>query len=183
MLWNTNKSFETLRKILGWSAGGVHKRIDENRELLELLWEEAPEFITKHQWVRNWIKNNDEFFTELLTAVPIEDGRFLSRVKTGQFPRPWPEEITESLIEAQKVWEAPKEWIEHAYPLQQITIKLQGTRHSERASIIGQLETVLDRLKAGDLYGYDHDDDYGYTFEVVAISNGPSFFDSAAGSK
>jgi hypothetical protein len=44
-------------------------------------------------------------------------------------------------------------WIVHAYPLQQVTLKLQGTRHSDKAAIIGQLEAVLARLKAGDTAG------------------------------
>ena len=39
-------------------------------------------------------------------------------------------------------------WIAHAYPLQQVTIKLQGTRHSDKTAIVAQLETVLARLKA-----------------------------------
>lgn len=38
-------------------------------------------------------------------------------------------------------------WIEHAYPLQQVTILLQGTRYSEREYIISQLEIILSRLK------------------------------------
>lgn len=76
-----------------------------------------------------------------------------------------------------------EDWIAHAYPLQQVTIKLQGTRHSDKAAVIGQLETVLARLKAGDSAGHDHDDDFGYTFEYVAASPGPSFFDAPAGSE
>ena len=74
-------------------------------------------------------------------------------------------------------------WIQHAYPLQQITIHLQGTRHSDRAAVIDQLETVLARLRRGDLAGADHDDDFGYRFEVVAASDGPSFFDDPAGTR
>ncbi len=73
-------------------------------------------------------------------------------------------------------------WIAYAYPLQQVTIKLQGTRHSDKADIVGQLETVLARLKAGDTSGQDHDDDFGYAFEYVASVPGPSFFDDPAGS-
>ncbi len=76
-----------------------------------------------------------------------------------------------------------EDWIAHAYPLQQVTIKLQGTRHSDKTAVIGQLETVLARLKAGDSAGHDHDDDFGYAFEYVAASPGPSFFDAPAGSK
>lgn len=68
-------------------------------------------------------------------------------------------------------------WIDHAYPLQQVTIKLQGTRHSDRAGIIKQLETVVQRLNAGDVTGQAHDDDFGYLFEYIEESPGPSFFD------
>lgn len=68
-------------------------------------------------------------------------------------------------------------WIDHAYPLQQLTIKLQGTRHSDRAWIIKQLETVVQLLNAGDTTGQAHDDDFGYLFEYIEESPGPSFFD------
>ena len=68
------------------------------------------------------------------------------------------------------------EWEAHAYPLQQIVIQLQGTRHSERESIIKQIEIVLERLRRGDVSGYSHDDDFGYRFEVLSESDGPSFF-------
>jgi hypothetical protein len=71
-------------------------------------------------------------------------------------------------------------WINHAYPLQQVTIKLQGTRHSDRAEIIKQLETVVARLKAGDMTGLEHDDDFGYSFEYIKTSPGLSFFDESA---
>ncbi len=74
-------------------------------------------------------------------------------------------------------------WATHAYPLQQLTIRLQGTRHSDKAAIIGQLEEVLARLNAGDVSGYEHDDDFGYWFEYVPASSGPSFFEESAGSK
>ena len=73
-------------------------------------------------------------------------------------------------------------WREHAYPLKQITIRLQGTRHSDNESIIKQLETITARLRAGDLSGYSHDDDFGYSFDSVS-SDGPSFFDAAFGDK
>jgi hypothetical protein len=73
------------------------------------------------------------------------------------------------------------EWMNHAYPLQQLTIKLQGTRHSNPASIIAHIKTVIDRLNAGDSTGQEHDDDFGYHFEFVKASPGPSFFDSPAG--
>lgn len=73
-------------------------------------------------------------------------------------------------------------WIAHAYPLQQVVIRLQGTRHSSKAAIVAQLETVLARLKAGDTSGQEHDDDFGYDFEYAASVPGPSFFDEPSGS-
>ena len=77
-----------------------------------------------------------------------------------------------------------EEWIEHAYPLRQVTIKLQGTKHSSREAIIDLLDAVLLRLKNGESYGYAHDDDYGYIFEYVdSVPNGPSFFDAPSGEK
>lgn len=71
-------------------------------------------------------------------------------------------------------------WIAHAYPLQQIRIELQGTRHSDRAAVIDQLETVLARLRDGELSGGVDDDDFGYRFVVDGNSAGPSFFDGPA---
>ena len=78
--------------------------------------------------------------------------------------------------------EPSAEWRKHAYPLKQITIRLQGTRHSSDESIIKQLETIIARLRAGDVSGYRHDDDFGYSFDFVS-SEGPSFFDTDCGSK
>lgn len=75
-----------------------------------------------------------------------------------------------------------QEWIEHAYPLQQITVQIQGTRHSDRAALIDQLETVIARLRTGEQRGSEHDDDCGYRFEVAMCTKGPSFFDQPAGS-
>ncbi|MGF6281821.1 hypothetical protein ABH908_000146 [Pseudomonas frederiksbergensis] len=74
-------------------------------------------------------------------------------------------------------------WINHAYPLNQLTIKLQGTRHSSPESIVALLGIVSKRLAAGVTKGYEHDDDFGYHFEWVKESPGPSFFDGPAGLK
>ena len=74
-------------------------------------------------------------------------------------------------------------WIKHAYPLQQIMIQLQGTRHSSRADLVDQLETVPARLKKGELEGTSHDDEFGYRFQVQTAAPGPSFFDDPVGVK
>lgn len=74
------------------------------------------------------------------------------------------------------------EWRQHAYPLKQITIRLQGTRRSNNESIINQLETIAARLRAGDVSGYQHDDDFGYSFDFETC-DGSSFFGTESGSK
>lgn len=65
---------------------------DENRELLELLQREAPEFLASHCWVEGWLASNDEFFSALASNVPITEGRFLGQAqrRPTEFPRPWP---------------------------------------------------------------------------------------------
>ena len=75
-------------------------------------------------------------------------------------------------------------WREQAYPLKQITIRLQGTRHSDVPHIVAQLDKIRDRLLQGDITGTDHDDDFGYAFSVAESPDGPSFFDDpSSGSK
>lgn len=70
-----------------------------------------------------------------------------------------------------------KAWIEHAYPLKQVYVQLQGTRHSSREDVIELLETVVAKLKAGDTQGGVNDDDFGYFFEYRDDVPGPSLFD------
>lgn len=88
-----------VRRILGWVGGGVHKRIDENRELLELLRNEVPDFVAAHPEVVNWLQSQDDFLCELADAVPISGGQFLHL--TGRpdrvFPRPWPGETEQTI--------------------------------------------------------------------------------------
>lgn len=81
-----------LKEILGFTGGGVHKRIDENRELLALLQRDAPDFVASHRWVEGWLASHDEFLVALADAVPITEGRFLDQYRghPERFPRPWP---------------------------------------------------------------------------------------------
>lgn len=71
--------------VLTRSEQGIHKRIDENRELLELMRERAPEFLQANFWVEGWLRSQDRFLTDLLKAMPITNHSI-----SGDFPRPWP---------------------------------------------------------------------------------------------
>lgn len=59
-----------------------------------------------------------------------------------------------------------------APPLEQLTVLLQGTRHSKRDTIVGQLEAVLKILRAGGNSREVHDDDFGYSFTYTSASSG-----------
>jgi hypothetical protein len=86
-------------------TGGLFKRIDENRELLQLLQEECPTFLREHRWIEGWIRGNDNFFTELRAILDLQvarnDGYAGYPVKAadgyvvlpggGTYPRGWPE--------------------------------------------------------------------------------------------
>ena len=71
-------------------GGGAHQRVDENRELLELLQSKAPFLLDQYPWIVGWLRANDEVFVEMgamATALGLEP-RF--GVRAG-FPRSWPE--------------------------------------------------------------------------------------------
>lgn len=70
-------------------------------------------------------------------------------------------------------------WKQHAYPLQLVTIELQGTRHSDLAAMLAQLDTVRARLLAGALAGEESDDDFGYRFRLSAPAE-PVFPEAAS---
>ncbi|MFH0134826.1 hypothetical protein ACGLHS_31750 [Variovorax sp. VaC1] len=164
------KKLEVLATTRG-DTGGLFKRIDENRELLEVLFREAPGFMQSHPWVEGWIKGNDAFFESVRSTLEIELHE-LHPFLADRVPRDWPEPLPERVAGLP----AP-DWKTHAYPLQQVTIKLQGTRLSNRAAIVGQLDTVRARLQVGEQNGHDHDDDFGYSFRYDRAVDGPSFFD------
>ena len=250
-----NKTLGLVKKILGRHHGGIYKRIDENRELLELLRREAPEFLTKQPWVVNWLESQDGFLCDLESAVPLADVQCPKQVSSTSrsFPRPWPVGTKESVATVRRDlstpggWSLPDDivfrvtrgditspipctfdqmidfldacgldlskdeaqiagiiagipfetdgaavrfeqvrrngaridWAMNAHPLKQIIVRLQGTRHSDPASMLQQVEEVVDRIKNGDLHGESSDDDFGYMFSVDLRSDNPSIFGNA----
>lgn len=78
--------FQSVLDVLTFSQRGVFKRIDENRELLELLQREAPDFLERFGWVEGWIHSQDEFLVDLSKFVPDE----YQPKHSYKFPRPYP---------------------------------------------------------------------------------------------
>ena len=77
-----NARLRAIESVMKFTGGGIFKRIDENRELLELLQRESPEFLQKHPWVNLWIESQDEFYTELAKSAQMQ-------APQGHEPRPY----------------------------------------------------------------------------------------------
>ena len=66
-----NRKLENLRSVLTTTEAGIIKRIDENRELLELLDRYAPTVFQENPWVRGWIESQDIFLVKVAEAADI----------------------------------------------------------------------------------------------------------------
>lgn len=66
------KNNDVLCAVVKKSEGGILKRIDENRELLDLLNVAAPGFIDNHPWVIEWFKSQDDFLLKIANELKIK---------------------------------------------------------------------------------------------------------------
>ena len=69
---------------------GIYKRIDEQRELLELLQREAPDLLLRCPWIERWMKTQDEFLCELALIAGVENTTPAPAPFQCPYPRPWP---------------------------------------------------------------------------------------------
>lgn len=76
--------------ILEKYGGGVHKRVDENRELLELLQQRAPSLLQECFWIETWLQGNDEFLSALESLAERLGANNPVYPRGPRFPRPWP---------------------------------------------------------------------------------------------
>lgn len=81
----------SVAEVLKTHGGGIYKRIDENRELVEFLQNEAPDFLEKHPWViGSWLKSQDSFLCDLAASVPKSKKSQFKYEDSPAYPRPWP---------------------------------------------------------------------------------------------
>ncbi|MFL9886794.1 hypothetical protein PQR66_27395 [Paraburkholderia agricolaris] len=77
-------------QLAGRDCRRLIKRIDETRELVELLAAQAPDLLRTHPWVLLWLEDNDSFLVELAEAIgepPLTTG---SCHRAGIWLRAWP---------------------------------------------------------------------------------------------
>lgn len=81
--------FENLSALLQTKAagGGIDKRLDENRELLECLKDNHENVLIKSPWIVGWIRANDEFFQ----LVKQHLGNADVGLGSTELPRPFPD--------------------------------------------------------------------------------------------
>jgi hypothetical protein len=77
-----------IQNVLDRCHGGVYKRMDENRELLELLQKKAAPLLEDCPWIVGWMSSNDQFFQALEALEVAAHPQFTKR---PGFPRAWPE--------------------------------------------------------------------------------------------
>lgn len=82
---------DLVMQVMGHNHGGIFKRIDENRELLELLQREAPALLAKQPWVVGWLASQDGFLCDLASVAQPLAAQFPKR--GDAFPRPWPSTV------------------------------------------------------------------------------------------
>lgn len=101
--------------VVSVQGGGVYKRIDENRELLQELFEYAPELIKKRYWIAQHFASHDAFFCDIADALPPVHARFMPSSLTS-FPRPWPKlgdkEVFDDDVPGEAIRLSPEEWYE-----------------------------------------------------------------------
>ncbi|WP_407221966.1 hypothetical protein [Escherichia coli] len=67
------EKLEALENVISKNNRGIFKRIDENRELLELLYEKTPELMDECSRIRGWIESQDEFLSKLAEVSGVEN--------------------------------------------------------------------------------------------------------------
>ncbi|SIO72842.1 hypothetical protein SAMN05444172_9329 [Burkholderia sp. GAS332] len=79
-----------VERLAGWNCRRLIKRIDETRELVELLQVQAPDLLRTHPWVLLWLEDNDSFLVELAEAIAEPPLTVDSCHRSGIWLRPWP---------------------------------------------------------------------------------------------
>lgn len=82
------RKVEEIRNAVATVSRGVFKRVDENRELYELIKAKAPELLAQHPYIEGWLGSHDHFFTEIARLTNVENK--IGQHSSVPYPRPWP---------------------------------------------------------------------------------------------
>lgn len=88
---NNSAQLEKVVDVLNRTEAGVLKRLDENRELLELLYRDAPELMKEKPWIRGWLESQDVFLVKVAEAVNVPT----KGDSIHPYPRPFPLRVSD----------------------------------------------------------------------------------------
>ncbi|MBU4685528.1 hypothetical protein KC224_03245 [Cedecea davisae] len=89
---DSDKKITEIQQTISRTEGGLLKRIDENRELMELLERDAPELLAEKPWVRRWLESQDTYLRKVAAAAEV---LCESPNPLRNYPRPMPEKFTD----------------------------------------------------------------------------------------
>ncbi|EHY0578637.1 hypothetical protein K1174_001952 [Salmonella enterica] len=70
---NMRKSerIDSICEVIKYSEGGINKRLDENRELLNLIEYQYPKLLSKHPWINGWIDSQEQYLLAIAECAHV----------------------------------------------------------------------------------------------------------------
>ncbi|CAM7185068.1 TPA: hypothetical protein ACNV4Q_005890 [Serratia marcescens] len=63
---------DSIYEIIKCTQGGINKRIGENRELLQLIENQAPQLLDKNPWINGWIDSQEQYLLAIAEIAHID---------------------------------------------------------------------------------------------------------------
>ncbi|HGH4637999.1 hypothetical protein [Enterobacter bugandensis] len=67
-----NRKLNSLIEVIKNSEGGIEKRLDENRELLETIIRDSPNLLENNPWIVHWIRSTEQYLLKVSGAANID---------------------------------------------------------------------------------------------------------------
>ncbi|EGQ62314.1 hypothetical protein GGI1_12178 [Acidithiobacillus sp. GGI-221] len=85
----TKRQLTSIQEVIKNHSNGIYKRIDENRELMELLaLDHGPDFLERNSWVASWLESQDAFLDALREAAGMPAKKLGGSLEGYPRPRP-----------------------------------------------------------------------------------------------
>ncbi|MDX6778481.1 hypothetical protein SJZ75_23990 [Klebsiella aerogenes] len=62
---------DSICETIKLTQGGINKRIDENRELLQLIESQCPHLLDKHPWINGWIDSQEQYLLAIAECAYV----------------------------------------------------------------------------------------------------------------
>ncbi|CDQ10475.1 conserved protein of unknown function [Acidithiobacillus ferrivorans] len=84
------RQLASIQEVINNHSQGIYKRIDENRELMELLVRDGgPGFLERNSWVVSWLESQDAFLEALRKVAGLSVNKPGSPMEGYPRPRPY----------------------------------------------------------------------------------------------